>query len=393
VRMHKENGKQARRINLTAVVLFALLLRFSISWISYGTNDITTWLDFARAIHDGGLVYAYRVLPQLNHPPLAALWAAAALSLARHSDQHFAFIFRIPAMLADAGSCLLLVLIWQRRATGIRPWIVALAMALNLDAILVSAYHGNTDSVYAFFSLLAVYLMCDLRRAFLAGVALAAAINVKLIPVVLIAPILAMCRNRRDAVSYLGGLSLGAIPFAAAWIATGPAFYHNALSYTSDPNRWGIIYALRVLRNVPHMHALGTILLDWYHTFGRFVVLGTSILLAILHRRRAWDGYRLAAAAMVAMLVFAPGFAVQYTVAAAPLLLAVSLRAGSTYGFAAGVFLFVTYMAYGVSVWPPRSQFEGLIPHRAAAVGVSVWILLVWMLVRTVRTRVDSNAI
>src|SRR4029079_13414467 len=140
-----------------------------------------------------------------------------------------------------------------------------------------------------------------------------------------------------------------------------------ALAYTSDPNRWGIIYFTRVLRNVPHLHVIGTALLVRYHAAGRFAVLAAAIVLAWLHYfRRPWDAYELISATLVAWLVFAPGFGVQYTVALAPLLLAVSLRVGSLYGLISGLFLLLTYWTYRTSVWPARSEFEGMFPHRAA---------------------------
>jgi hypothetical protein len=376
-----EGSRDARGISV--ILLLALSIRLLISWFSYGTNDITTWHDFGRAIYTDGLSEAYRSLPKLNHPPIPAYWSAIAYSLTRDHDSFFPFVFRIPAILADVGSCLILALIWQRRSTS-RPWLAALAMALNLDAILISAFHGNTDNVYAFLSLLAVYLLCDLRMPFLSGLALAAAINNKLIPLVLIFPMLALCGNWREAIRFSVGLSFGALPFIIALIATGPALYHNVLSYTSDPNRWGIIWIARGLKHVPGMRGIGNTFVDRYHVWGRFVVLAICILLALFGRARKWNGYQLAATTMVAMLVFAPGFAVQYTVALAPLLLAVSLRWGSVYGALAGLFVLITYILYGTHLWPPRSQFEGLIPYKAAAVGAIVWLLLAWMLVRAI---------
>ena len=64
--------------------------------------------------------------------------------------------------------------------------------------ILVSGYHGNTDAVYAMLSLLAVYLLQDRNRPLLAGLALGLAINIKLIPVLLIPPLVLAAQSIRE---------------------------------------------------------------------------------------------------------------------------------------------------------------------------------------------------
>jgi hypothetical protein len=379
------------RVALIALVALGLLARLALSWISYGTNDVTTWQHFAESIRSDGLAESYRTISKLNHPPLAAWWAAAALGIAERSHLSFGFVFRLPAIAADAAACLILARIWQRRAEdhGALPLLAAVAMAWNLDAILVSGFHGNTDNIYAMLVLLSVYLLTDLRRPLVSGLALGAAINVKIIPLILIPPMLALAAERRlglrQVVRFAIGLSIGAIPLVLALIIVGEAFFSNALSYNSDPNRWGIIYLLRVARNVPHLRAAGTAALLGYQAIGRFAVLAASIALALLHRyRRPWDAYEVISATLIAWLVLAPGFGVQYTVALAPLLLAVSLRLGTVYGLVSGLFLLLTYWTYRISLWPPRSQFEGMFPHRAAIGGVVVWLMLTWMLLASV---------
>src|SRR5690606_23081591 len=87
------------------------------------------------------------------------------------------------------------------------------AYGLSLSCIVISAHHGNTDAIYFFLAFLAAYCM-ERRAPFWAGVALGAALNVKLIPVLLALPLASSCSNRRDFVRYVLGGSLGAIPFA-----------------------------------------------------------------------------------------------------------------------------------------------------------------------------------
>ncbi len=91
-----------------------------------------------------------------------------------------------------------------RRALG-----AAALYAWCLDAILVSGYHCNTDPVYAFLCLLCVWLIADKGWHFRGGLVLAAALNVKLTPVLLAAPLLLNCRDWRQAGRFIAGLSMG----------------------------------------------------------------------------------------------------------------------------------------------------------------------------------------
>ena len=112
--------------------------------------------------------------------------------------------------------------------------------AWSLDAILVSGYHCNTDPIYAFFCLLCAYLLQNKRCHFLAGLALAAAINVKLTPVLLILPLLLWHRSWRSASKFVLGLAVGALPFVPVLVLAGKPFYANAIAYKSNPDNWGI---------------------------------------------------------------------------------------------------------------------------------------------------------
>src|SRR5690349_1960426 len=107
---------------IVVVIVVGLMIRLALSAASIGTNDILTWRKFAGSVHDRGLVNSYRTIAELNHPPLPALWAAASLRIADATGVRFPFVFRLPALIADIGSCVLLAVIWRRRvARGAAP--------------------------------------------------------------------------------------------------------------------------------------------------------------------------------------------------------------------------------------------------------------------------------
>ncbi len=115
--------------------------------------------------------------------------------------------FRLPVIAADFASAMLIRKVMVARGASPRRGLAIAAMyAWNPCAILISGYHGNTDAAYAMLSLLAVYLLQDCRRPFFGGIALGLAINIKLIPVLLILPLALGTRSRKELVLFLAGL-------------------------------------------------------------------------------------------------------------------------------------------------------------------------------------------
>src|SRR5436190_15642256 len=112
---------KANRI-VSAVILFGLIARLIVSWISFGSNDPSILFDYGAVTDAHGLAGSYRTLPELNNPPLAAYWAALVYSLTEPDRRTFAFVFLLPGILADTASCILLALIWQNRNPSARPW-------------------------------------------------------------------------------------------------------------------------------------------------------------------------------------------------------------------------------------------------------------------------------
>ncbi|MDB5303398.1 MAG: rane protein, partial [Phycisphaerales bacterium] len=221
-----------RRVHmLIGLAVLGILARFAIAACSWGTSDTLSFNRFAWSIEGKGILETYRADPEFNHPPIPGYWAWLALQPTRAHPYAFAFLFRVPIIMMDAASIWLLWRIWRRRDGPRRAAVVAALYAWCPVAILVSGYHGNTDAVYAFFCLLCVYLIEDLKRPLLGGLALAAAINIKLIPVLLILPLVLTFRRWGDFLRFAIGVALGALPFVPVLLLARPSFTHNALAY------------------------------------------------------------------------------------------------------------------------------------------------------------------
>lgn len=393
---------------LVGLIAAGLLVRVVLAAGTLGTNDAALFWNFGHLVGGHGLFEAYRQNPELNHPPIPALWATAAVRLTRLAggDLHlFCAVFKIPMLLAEAGSTYLLWRIGSGRPGDRRGLRVAALYAWALAPILVSGYHGNTDPVYAFLSLLAVYLLADRRRPLLAGLALGAAINVKLVPVLLIPPLLLSLRSRREAAAFVGGLAACALPFVPVFAAVGPDFYRNALAYNPKPDRWGLMLPLLWGRELPLDPARDQSVL-MYKAYGRYLILGLVAGGSLAARLRGGAGgdagggagtggsaganlYELAAAAYAVFLVFAPGFGPQYVAVVAPLLLAARPAVGFAYATLAGLCIGLLYHSSLDGGFPPGSVILGYVPHDAAVLGLAAWGVLAGYLAfaarRTVR--------
>ena len=391
-----------------AVIGLGLGLRVLIAAISWGSNDAVIFWNFAHHISNRGLLTAYRENADFNHPPITGYWATASLrtvmaindaNAKRASDTldiskmiDFIFIFKLPGILADGLSCWLLYRIWRKRAGERKGWQVAALFAWALAPILVSGYHGNTDTIYAALSLLAVYLLESRKNAFWGGIALGAAINVKLIPVFLIPPLLASLRNRREVIQFLGALALCALPFAPLFIAIGPEFYRNALAYKPGPDRWGLMLPMTWSGSHPPTYAKDPVLM-FFSDYGRFLLLALVVAWSVVAARlRRWSRYEVAAGTYAIFLVVATGFGVQYTVVVAPLMFAASKRFGTYYSALAGLFLFFVYGYYWEGEFPLGSMFRGYFPNVAALVGIPVWLILIGFLIWLARKKPTNDA-
>ena len=394
---------------LVGLTVLGFAVRLGLSAVSLGSNDWATWRWFAALTICAG-PSAYALEPTLNHPPIPVLWSCASLLFCAASGVSFPFLFRLPAIAADLGSCVLLRRIWADRAAATASdaaglnvgkrvggraewtgWLAPAAMAWNLDAILVGAYHCNTDNVCAFLMLLSAYQLARRRNALRGGLALAAAVNVKLVPVLLVPVLLVAAATacggwRRGGGRFLLGLAAGVPPFLVMLALVPVAFARNALVYSPMPGEWGVMLLAMNAHATSLAAAKAAAFGAWYAAHGKLVVVAAVGLLAAaaLVWRRRWDAYQLAAMGSTLFLLLTPGFGLQYTVYAVPLMLAVDLRRGSAYGLVAGLYLLATYAAKWDGTLPLQSLFVGGPPNPLPPpIGFVAWAMLAGFVLRT----------
>jgi hypothetical protein len=225
-----------------AFVLGALLRGYCILFTS-GTGDLEDWQDHAQQVHDRGLIGYYHANSFANHPPFMSETAALLLRISTLTHIPFKIVFRAPFAVIDAANAFLLFALLPRSKCR------SLAVAgywLSPAAIIISAYHGNTDTAVPFFILLSIWLA---KRGGVAasGIAMGATLWIKTAGVLAIPPVLFSFRQWRARGVFLAAAILAALStYLPALvqdyrIVIGNVFgYHGLVLQTSGGNAlWG----------------------------------------------------------------------------------------------------------------------------------------------------------
>lgn len=370
-----------------AAGLTGVILRLLLWWFSIGSNDTVLWSFHARHVLAYGLAYTYRTYQEFNHPPLMGLYAAQAWSWAGGDLWRFARWLKLPGL---AGETLILWALWRfssRRAFAVYAWSPA--------AILVSGFHGNTDCLYVALVLVAA-IAFDQERYFLSGLLWSSALNVKVLPLVLIPLVFLAIPSVNALLRLCSGFAIGISPIILAALTAGRDMYRNMVTYNSLPDNWGIMTLLNSGAAGPASSGMVAPIRAWYLIAGRYIILLAIVAVGVMSRfgGRTRCGTTLrgkismveqAAIGAALFLVLTPGFGVQYTMLVAPLLCMVDLPEGIWWNCTAGVFIGAVYWSAHVSWLPLQSSTVRRFPLSATILGLLSWTILVhfiWMHIR-----------
>ena len=348
--LERVSERTLRQRLLWGVVIASFALRLSVAGLSEGTNDIRHWQHYAGYIALNGLPDIYRNVPFFNHPPLMGLLSVACLEASTLFGIPFSFVFKLPVIASEVLTTALLWSIWRKSGGLAAAKIIAL-FATNLVSILLSAYHGNTDCLCAMLCLASAYALSQKSWSW-AGLALGAAINVKLVPVMLIPVFVLLLPSWKSAFRFTRSLALCALPFVPVALVAWPEFSKNVLGYNSMGFNWGVILiAHEAQRTLPKFTS-------WIHQdyvpLARYVILAFMFGIGALWRyKRRFDAFEAGAVALSVMLVLLPGFGIQYLAWPLPLLFATNPRRATSYGIVGGAFALLVYYLYsnGAERW------------------------------------------
>ncbi|MEO7114058.1 MAG: glycosyltransferase 87 family protein [Polyangiaceae bacterium] len=387
---------------VTRVILvigwIGLVFRLVVMTQSNGSNDFYVWQAHAQILHDHGFLWAYANTGNgtpyqlYNHPPLPGLYAMLCSSLAGTDTHLFAVLFKIPCLLAEILAALVLKNIWKHRKNERAGAIAFAAYALALGPIAVAAYHCNTDAVSASLALLACERSARNRHGS-AGLALAAALSVKLIPVFLAPLLFFRAPSLKSKARWAAGAAMVLVPFLPFVMHFGDVM-RSTFGYAPRLEHWGLPYLFEMLAtDLPSHAGPFTYARMFAINYGKDLILLVSVAVGfVAARNRHASPYAGAALALLAFLVFTPGFGVQYVIAVAPVLFAYDVGIGFAYATLSGVFVSLVYISFLVPGRAPYvSFFDNFYSPGTSAVGLLTWGYCALLLFR-IKMRARSAA-
>src|SRR6185437_5554585 len=227
------------RIAILGAAGLSFLCKIALALNTFGTNDVYAWERFA---HWSGLFGSrlYAIDPAFNHPPSMIHTLALLSWLTRSTGVFFPFWLRLPAILADLGSLWVLSRIFEARLhEPLIRWGLLL-FAFSPALILVSGFHGNTDSVVMFFLLLCVWRgEPDLQS----GAAFGAAMCVKILPIVVLPVLFFARRDWRRRRAFLASAAAVIVIGWSPYLFRNPAdIYRQVVHYSSIYGHWGLTW-------------------------------------------------------------------------------------------------------------------------------------------------------
>jgi len=342
-----------KRVLIIALCL-ATALKLYLALFTLGSFDLVLYqghLANIQRLGVGSYVVEGPYRTPFNHPPLMIhllrLWGWLS-----HVALPFGFWLRLPAVLADVGS---FFLVWRwLKLLNRENFVVLLALVVSPASILISGFHGNTDSLMIFLLLLSIYL--TEKESKWAGVMFGLAVSIKVMPLVFV-PAFFFYLNWRKRFLFFGSAAATFLICSLPYVIQNPkAVWSAVFGYTSVYGGWGFtLLAYLFFPNPPtylvsqgdiHYGVQGT------HAVVAQVLKWLTIALATiaplwLRRERLFVQCGVITALV---LFFAPGFGYQYLVWLVPFVTMLGLRQTLTYYLTTGVYLFTVYFCYAERV-------------------------------------------
>ena len=281
--------------------------------------------------------------------------------------QNFAKLIKLPSFLGDIFIVYLLAKHYSLR--------LAAVFSLLPASILVTAFHGNTDSLLAAFLLAAVIYRAK-DRYFLSGLFFALSLNVKLIPLVFLFPFFFLCKTQKSFLYFLGGLFLGMSPYYYPLLTVPIEMYRNMLKYNSNQDNWGFQFFFNELMTIFGYDSIIAKLSKVYSSIGRYVILLGNVLIALESRFISKSDFVKTMATCGAFFFFIThGFSVQYVVVVLPLFLIHDEDKGNFWGIWSGIFIGSIYYIFMKDWNIFDSHFTSIFPSYTKYIGLIPWLL------------------
>jgi len=355
--------KSSNRILFIALI-GATLIKLYLALTTEGSLDAAGFLDHLHKIREFG-VGAYRVRGALDNPfnsPPPMIYLIRTWGwLTDHTGIRFAFWLRLPSIIADIGSFLCVGAFLEKESPTAKRFPVLVALALCPTAILISGYHGNTDSLMIFLVLLSIYFVETDKPRWQAGVVFGLALSVKVMPLCFIPALFFYLKDLRTRAQFFCAATFTFIVCSLPYLAQDPkAIWASVFGYGSIYGHWG--WSLLAVLTFP---TRPTYLHEPFDVQGshavfaqilKFLTIAAILIVSLwLNRREKNPSLFVQSGLITAIVLFmAPGFGVQYLVWLVPFVAALGSRMTFTYYTLSASYLLIAYLCWASLVCFPR---------------------------------------
>jgi hypothetical protein len=206
---------------MVAAALCKLLVS-ALAPATYDLRDIMAWIEASANLGpwvalDGQIYQFWRFVTKSN-AAVSDWWLAPPTSMS-NSLRELSLLLRLPNFMFDVGIAIVLYFLVVERVSHRQARLASLLWFLNPYCLLAVELLGVPDVAASFLSLVAAVLLCK-KRAYLAGLSLAAGIAIKLYPILLLAPMILFSRRNlkighRSELALISLSLLGLISYSA----------------------------------------------------------------------------------------------------------------------------------------------------------------------------------
>jgi hypothetical protein len=260
-------------------------------------------------------------LGRFPYPPLYVAWVPVAAALSRIPGLTFYLIIKAPPMAADLTLAAIAAWFMLRAGQSPRRQVAAAALiALGPCFIIISAYHGQFDSLAILPAVIAVIIWRPdrtLRTALLAGALLGVGGALKTVPLLMLLALLPTTRSWAERAALLAPAVAIPLVFLLPFVVADPSHTLLALRYTGLPGVGGLslvaqpdLAAALLLSQAVSYSSLSLALFRVAGPVTAAAVLGLGALLS----RRGVDALFAAVVIWLCVYAVAPNFFFQYLV-------------------------------------------------------------------------------
>jgi Gpi18-like mannosyltransferase len=371
-----------------SVAFVTLFLKLTLSYLVYGTNDITYWQYFLEVIMGSGSFKIYSLVGFYNHPPLMSWILPVLAHISKISGLSFPFVFRLMPIIADFF-CVLVI--WELLSAEKIKMRILLCVLCSINPVnfLISGFHGNTDPVFIFLVFLTIYFI-EKKNIVGAGLGYGLSLCVKIVPIIVLPVFFFYFRDKKDRVRFLFYSAL--IPllvFLPYLLIDFHSVTKNIFAYGSQPGIWGIPFLLNNIFNNSGMNPKASgfsydIFLA-YNNYGKvillFLIFGLSGFLMARRNAGLIEG---CFSVFAVFLSFTVGFGVQYLAWLSYFAILVMPRLSVVYLVIGEIFLIRIYSFWGARIPPYYANADAVGPWIGfdKVIGLFLWVIVVIMLIK-----------